>query len=83
MKPQLVALALGLIPISVWAATPRTGDGPAMCVIGHQFKPGPIVNGRSRQPTPREFEARMRELRAHPCCVGQSSIVAFLGCSAA
>ena len=38
----------------------RTGP----CILGHRFEPGPIVEGHYRQPTPREFEARMRELRA-------------------
>jgi hypothetical protein len=38
----------------------RTGP----CIVGHRFEPGPIVDGHYRQPTPREFEARMRELRA-------------------
>jgi hypothetical protein len=38
----------------------RTGP----CIVGHRFEPGPIVEGHYRQPTPREFEARMRELRA-------------------
>jgi hypothetical protein len=33
------------------------------CVTGYRFEPGPIVDGHNRQPTPREFEARLRELR--------------------
>lgn len=35
-------------------------EGTAWC--GHRFEPGPIVNGRNRQPTPAEFEARRQEL---------------------
>jgi hypothetical protein len=34
------------------------------CLVGHRFEPGPIVDGHYRQPTPAEFEARTRELRA-------------------
>ena len=33
------------------------------CVAGHRFDPGPIVEGHNRQPTPREFQARMQELK--------------------
>jgi hypothetical protein len=36
----------------------------APCIVGHRFEPGPIVDGHYRQPTPAEFDARMRELRA-------------------
>jgi hypothetical protein len=32
------------------------------CIVGHQFIPGPIVDGHHRQPTQAEFEARTREL---------------------
>lgn len=64
MKPQLVALALGLILLSARAAMAQTSDGTEPCVTGHRFELGPIVNGHRRQPTPGEFEARMRELRA-------------------
>jgi hypothetical protein len=39
-------------------------EGPKPCVVGHRFEPGPIVESRHRQPTPGEFEARMRELQA-------------------
>jgi hypothetical protein len=27
----------------------------------HRFEPGPIVNGHNRQPTPAEFESRIRQ----------------------
>jgi hypothetical protein len=33
------------------------------CVVGHRFEPGPVVGGRNRQPTVREFQARMAQLR--------------------
>jgi hypothetical protein len=32
------------------------------CIVGYRFEPGPIVGGHSRQPTVREFQARMQEL---------------------
>jgi hypothetical protein len=32
------------------------------CVVGHRFEPGPIVGGHNRQPTVREFQARMAQL---------------------
>jgi len=31
-------------------------------MAGHRFEPGPIVGGHSRQPTVREFQARMAQL---------------------
>jgi hypothetical protein len=39
-------------------------DRTQPCIVGHRFEPGPIVDGHYRQPTPAEFEARTRELRA-------------------
>jgi len=33
------------------------------CMVGHRFEPGPVVGGRNRQPTVREFQARMAQLR--------------------
>jgi len=33
------------------------------CIAGHRFEPGPILEGHNRQPTVREFQARMQELR--------------------
>jgi hypothetical protein len=33
------------------------------CMVGHQFEPGPIVGGHNRQPTVREFQARIAQLR--------------------
>jgi hypothetical protein len=64
MKPQLVALALGLILMSAGDALAQTGDGTESCVTGHRFEPGPIVNGQHRQPTQGEVEARTQQLRA-------------------
>jgi len=32
------------------------------CMVGHLFEPGPIVGGHNRQPTVREFQARMAQL---------------------
>jgi hypothetical protein len=68
-----VTLAFGLIamlavaPPGSAAADDGGGaqsEGTAPCIVGHRFEPGPIVDGHYRQPTPGEFEARMRELRA-------------------
>jgi hypothetical protein len=64
MKPQLVALALGLILISAGNGMALPGDGIEPCVTGHRFEPGPIVSGHHRQPTPGEVEARTQQLRA-------------------
>jgi hypothetical protein len=36
---------------------------PNTCVAGHRFEPVPILEGHNRQPTVREFQARMQELR--------------------
>ena len=32
------------------------------CMVGHRFEPGPIVGGHNRQPTVREYQARMAQL---------------------
>lgn len=32
------------------------------CMVGHRFESGPIVGGHNRQPTVREFQARMAQL---------------------
>lgn len=36
---------------------------PNGCIVGHRFEPGPIVKGYHRQPTAREFQARLQVLR--------------------
>jgi hypothetical protein len=64
MKPQLVALALGLILMSAGNAMVQTGYGTESCGTGHRFEPGPIVNGHHRQPTPCEIKARTQQLQA-------------------
>jgi hypothetical protein len=56
MKPQLVAVAVGLILMSVGDAVARTGGGAERSMTVHE--PGPIVNGHHRQPTPGEVRAR-------------------------
>jgi hypothetical protein len=37
-------------------------QAPTPCMVGHRFEPGPIVGGHNRQPTVREFQARMVQL---------------------
>ena len=64
IKLHLAALIFGLLTISGGATTAMGGNGRAPCGIVHQFKPGPIVNGHTRQPTQGEFETRMRQLQA-------------------
>jgi hypothetical protein len=64
MKPQLVALALGLILISAGDAMAQTGDGAEPCATGHRFEPGPVVNGHHRPPKPAEVEARTLQRQA-------------------
>jgi hypothetical protein len=48
------------------AAASDRGDIPLQartpCTVGHRFEPGPIVGGHNRQPTVREFQARMVQL---------------------
>jgi hypothetical protein len=51
------------VPASADSEGPRS-DRTEPCIVGHRFEPGPIVDGHYRQPTPAEFEARTRELRA-------------------
>jgi hypothetical protein len=80
MAPRTVialSLACGLAAMpalahpSLAAAYDNQGgqvEGPKPCVVGHRFEPGPIVESHHRQPTPGEFEARMRELQAPGGC---------------
>jgi hypothetical protein len=37
-------------------------QAPTPCTVGHRFEPGPSVGGHNRQPTVREFQARMAQL---------------------
>jgi hypothetical protein len=66
-----LTLAYGLLVVlavvqadSAVAADSEGQQSAAGRVCGHKFEPGPIVDNHYRQPTPAEFEARMRELRA-------------------
>src|SRR5580692_8193310 len=54
----VAALAVGLLLVSDPTATAQTGNGIKACTTGHRFEPGPIVDGRHRQPTQGEIEAR-------------------------
>jgi hypothetical protein len=61
----LVALLAG-----AWADLALAEDRGAIpdrarteCMVGHRFEAGPIVGGHNRQPTVREFQARMAQLR--------------------
>ena len=65
-----LALASGLfVLIGVASASPAAADGrdgrqfleTDYHLCGHRFEPGPIVGGHNRQPTPAEFEARLRQ----------------------
>jgi hypothetical protein len=52
-----------VLPCSA-AADSRAGprfEATASILCAHRFEPGPIVNGHNRQPTPAEFEARIRQ----------------------
>ena len=65
--PTWAPLLLFVITLA-WAA-PATADSRASPRLqaetskfcANRFEPGPIVNGHNRQPTPAEFEARMRQ----------------------
>src|SRR5882757_7561258 len=46
------------IPIAALPAAAQTDAATTACFLGHRFVPGPIVDGRHRQPTPGEIEAR-------------------------
>ena len=67
----VLTLAYGLLVVlavvqadSAAAADSEGQQSAAGRVCGHKLEPGPIVDNHYRQPTPAEFEARMRELRA-------------------
>ena len=62
------ALTAILVAARLDPAAAENGGGiplhaPNTCVAGHRFQPGPILEGHNRQPTVREFQARMQELR--------------------
>ena len=54
---------LAVCLIAPGTATAQIGDGKPQCAIRAKFEPGPIVNGHQRQPTQREFDARMQILQ--------------------
>lgn len=71
--PAALTLACGLAaivavaqpsPAAAHDSEARQSMGNEPCVIGHRVEPGPIVDGHNRQPTPREFEARLPEVWA-------------------
>ena len=66
----VAAVALGMILFSAWAASAQPDVRTRPCVAGYLFEPGPIVNGRNRQPTQAEIEERTRELFAFKASAG-------------
>jgi hypothetical protein len=74
----VAALPLGLFLIPAQAATTQTGDRTKPFVTGHQFEPGPIVNGHHRQPTQGEIEARTQELRAQADTAPPTAAIAII-----
>jgi hypothetical protein len=60
----IVALLAAARPVPAAAddrgAIPVQAQTP--CMVRHRFEPGPIVGGHNRQPTVREFQARMAQL---------------------
>jgi hypothetical protein len=68
VRPSVItfalALAFGLLGVvALFPPSPAAADSRTAVsdVCGHKFEPGPIVNGHNRQPTPAEFEARIRQ----------------------
>src|ERR1700761_5903570 len=93
MKPQLVALGVGLVLMSAAHAVAQTNDRTESCPVGHRFEPGPIMSGHHRQPTLGEVEARTQQLRlwnkvnagscpATPVPVGSAMIMSTLPAAA-
>jgi len=77
MKSLSAGIALGLLAVLLIAPGPAAaqfGDGKPQCGLGNRFEPGPIVNGHQRQPTQREFDARMQILQE------EAKIRVMLGC---
>jgi hypothetical protein len=65
LAPILVGSIASLLASAGPAAAENdeaTDQSALACRVGHRFSPGPIVNGHNRQPTPREFQARVQEL---------------------
>ena len=68
--PTLVFTLFAMIAVAPPSPAAAEGGGEPNSAgtlsrfCGHKFEPGPIVNGHSRQPTPAEFSARMRQLHA-------------------
>ena len=65
---SVLVLALAAILAGAQPAAAENGgaialEAPNPCAAGHRFEPGPIMEGHNRQPTVREFQARMQELR--------------------
>ena len=79
MIARIAILGLALVLSPARAEASPSGGMEKACPAEPHFLPGPIVNGHSRQPTPAEFEARMRELQAaradgaRPCLFSPSA----------
>ena len=66
MKSLSVAAVVGVVGLCLvpaGRANAQTGEAKDLFAMGVKFEPGPIVNGHPRQPTAKEFEARMQVLR--------------------
>ena len=59
----LAAILTGAQPAAAENGGAISLEAPNPCTAGHRFEPGPIMEGRNHQPTVREFQARMQELR--------------------
>jgi hypothetical protein len=58
----IVAASLAFATATVSASTGLAMPARDACSVGHRFEPGPIAGSRNRQPTVREFQARIQEL---------------------
>jgi hypothetical protein len=72
LGPRFGALIFALVALlaAAWPNPAPAEDRGAIpfqagtaCMVGHRFDPGPIFDGHNRQPTVREFQARMAQLR--------------------
>jgi hypothetical protein len=63
--PSFGAFNFALIALlaAAWPNSATAIQAGTSCMVGHRFEPGPVVGGRNRQPTVREFQARMAQLR--------------------